>query len=544
MSTDLVALPVPRSPGRPGPVRLVATLTGSGLRSFVRSPVAAFFTVGMPLLFLIFIGALFGNEVIEPRNGVRTAQFFTPALAAFGAAQAAFCVLASDTALMRERGVFRRLGGTPAPAWAVLAGRICSAVVVAGLTVALVIALGVAAYDVQILWRTAPAALVTLLVGVASFAALGLAVAAVVRSAPAVQALTNGLLVSAAFISDVFTVGGRMPGWLDRLAWFLPLKHFANPLSDAFNPYLAGNGFAAGHLAFLAGWGLIGALVAIRLFRMEPRAASTGRAAAVAVPANRGLGITTPGRPGPGRSLHTQIRYALTDLRRDASSVFFAVIFPVLLLALFPVLMAGGAEREQAAALMLPAMMAYGVAVIAFVTLPAPIAQARERGVLARLAGTPMPRWAYAAGRVCAALVAATATALGLLLVAALGFGVPLDAARLPAAAVTFLLGILCFAALGFAVLALVRNAQTVIAVTLGTLLPLCFISDVFVIGARMPQPLAAIADVLPLKHAVHAFRAALEPGLGGTGFAWADLAVLLAWTAAAILVTRRVSWR
>jgi ABC-2 type transport system permease protein len=105
-----------------------------------------------------------------------------------------------------------------------------------------------------------------------------------------------------------------------------------------------------------------------------------------------------------------------------------------------------------------------------------------------------------------------------LLAVAVLGFGVRLDAARLSAAVVAFLLGAGCFAALGLAVLALVRRSQTVIAVTLGTLLPLSFISDVFVIGARIPQPLAAIADVLPLKHAVHALRAALEPGRVGTG--------------------------
>lgn len=110
--------------------------------------------------------------------------------------------------------------------------------------------------------------------------------------------------------------------------------------------------------------------------------------------------------------------------------------------------------------------------------------------------------------------------------------------------AVAFLLGVACFAALGMAVLTLVRGAQAVIAVTLGTLLPLCFISDVFVVGVPMPQPLAAIADVLPLRHTVHALRAALDPALSGTGFAWADLGVLAAWTTVAMLVARRLSWR
>lgn len=545
MSAEPVRIPVPRPAGRPGGVRVTATLTGYGLRTFARNPVAAFFTVGLPLLFLVIIGALFGNEVIEPRGGVRIAQFFTPALAVFGAAQAAFCVLAIDTALMRERGVFQRLRATPAPPWAILAARIGSAVVVAGVAVSLVLVAGVAVYDVQVVWRTVPASLVTLLVGVASFAALGLAAVALVRSAAAVQALTNGLLISLAFISDIFAVGGRMPGWLDRLGWFFPLRHFANALADAFNPYLPGTGWAVGHLAVMAAWGSAGALVAARWLRWEP--VRSGPGSARRGPAARtagGLRVEAPGRPGLLRTLRTQIGYGLLTLRRDTSSVFFAIVFPVLLLALFPVLMAGPGGRTEAAAVLLPAMMTYGLAVTAYATLPAPIAAARERGALARLASTPMPRWAYLAGRIVAALVATTGTALALLAVAVFAFGVRLDAARLPAAAVAFVLGVACFAALGFAVLSLVRSSQAVIAVTLGTLLPLSFISDVFVIGARMPQPLAAVGDLLPLKHTVHALGAALEPGLPGTGFAWADLAVVAAWAVAGGLVARRLSWR
>jgi len=544
MSSDVLVLPRPRPPVRRGAVRLVATLTGYGLRAFVRSPVAAFFTLGLPVLFLIIIGALFGNAPIDSLGGIRTAQFFTPTLAVFGAAQAAFCFLATDTALMRERGVFQRLRGTPVPPWAILAARICSAVVLAGLAVALVFAVGVGAYDVRIVWRTVPASVLTLLVGVTAFAALGLAAASVLRSSSAVQSVTNGLLITLAFISDVFVVGGQLPDWLGRIGWFFPLRHFADALSDAFNPYLPGTGFAVGHLAVLAVWGLAGVLVAARWFSWEPHRAFGSASRGVAGGSGRGgLRVTTPGRPSAGRSLRTQTGYALLELRRDASSVFFAVAFPVLLLALFPVLM-GGVSTTEAAGIMLPAMMTYGLAVTAYATLPAPIAQARERGALLRLAGTPMPRWAYLAGRVAAALAATSATALALLAVAVLGYRVPVDAARLPALAVAFLLGVFCFAALGLAVLTLVRGAQAVIAVTLGTLLPLCFISDVFVVGVAMPQPLAAIADVLPLRHTVHALRAALDPGLGGTGFAWADLGVLAAWTAAALLVARRLSWR
>ena len=244
------------------------------------------------------------------------------------------------------------------------------------------------------------------------------------RSASAVQSVTNGLLITLAFISDVFVVGGQLPDWLSRIAWFFPLRHFADALSDAFNPYLSGTGFAPTHLAVLAAWGLGGVLAAARWFSWEPRRTSRSGAAhsAVVGGGRRGLRVTTPGRPSAARSLRTQTGYALLGMRRDVSSVFFAVLFPVLLLALFPVLM-GGMNRTDAAATMLPAMMTYGLAVTAFAILPAPIAQARERGALLRLAGTPMPRWAYLSGRVAAALAATSATAMALFAVAILVTG-------------------------------------------------------------------------------------------------------------------------
>jgi ABC-type transport system involved in multi-copper enzyme maturation permease subunit len=106
-------------------------------------------------------------------------------------------------------------------------------------------------------------------------------------------------------------------------------------------------------------------------------------------------------------------------------------------------------------------MVTYGLAVIAYVTLPSLIAESRERGALLRLAGTPMPRWSYLAGRVTGALAVAAVTALALFAVAIVGYGVRLEAGRLPAAVVAFLLAVCCFAALGLALLALLRGAQT-----------------------------------------------------------------------------------
>ena len=212
----------------------VAEMTAHGLLAFVRRPMSGFFTLVFPLTFLVIVSAIVGNETTAA--GVPVAQFLVAPFAVFGAAQASFVVLAIDTALLRESGVLLRLRGTPVPAWTVLAGRIGAAVVVSGTSVLLLIGVGVGAYGVDIVWRKAPALLVTLILGIGCFAALGLAVVALTRTTLAVQTLTQGILIPLAFISDVFIVGADLPAGLDWAGSILPLKHFARAVSQTFDP--------------------------------------------------------------------------------------------------------------------------------------------------------------------------------------------------------------------------------------------------------------------------------------------------------------------
>ena len=71
------------------------------LRLFTRRPAAVFFVVAMPLVLLIVLTQLFGNEKIQGL-GLNTAQFYTPALAVFGVVMACFTYLAVSTATARD----------------------------------------------------------------------------------------------------------------------------------------------------------------------------------------------------------------------------------------------------------------------------------------------------------------------------------------------------------------------------------------------------------------------------------------------------------
>ena len=145
---------------------------------FWRTPIAAFFTIVFPLMLLVLFTAIFGNEEIEGL-GITTAQYFTPGLAVFAAVSATYTNLAIGTAIARDNGILKRIRGTPIPPWAYIAGHVASSVYLAFLAMALMMAAGVVFYGVQIIARTLPAALLTFVVGVSCFAALGMLVAAI-----------------------------------------------------------------------------------------------------------------------------------------------------------------------------------------------------------------------------------------------------------------------------------------------------------------------------------------------------------------------------
>ena len=111
---------------------------------------------------------------------------------------------------------------------------------------------------------------VTFIVGVASFAALGLAVASLVPNADSAPAVANATILPLAFISDVFVAADDRPQWVDTLGDVFPLKPFVNAFQDTLNPLVDAPGFSPGKLAVVAAWGLAGALVATRTFRWEP----------------------------------------------------------------------------------------------------------------------------------------------------------------------------------------------------------------------------------------------------------------------------------
>ena len=236
---------------------------------FLRNPLAAFFTLAFPLMIFLVFALVFGNEPID-YLGITTAQYFAPSMAVFAAVSATYTNLAVGTAYQRDQGILKRMKGTPLPPWIYMGGKIASAVMVAAVSVIIMISVGVVFYGVQIYARTLPAATLTFIVGVGCFAALGLMVAALVSTGESATAVANATLLPLAFFSGVFIPPSQdAPAWLDAVANFFPLKHFVEPFVAAFNPQFEGAQLWWGSILYMALWGVVGIVIALRYFKWE-----------------------------------------------------------------------------------------------------------------------------------------------------------------------------------------------------------------------------------------------------------------------------------
>ena len=99
---------------------------------------------------------------------------------------------------------------------------------------------------------------------------------------------------------------------------------------------------------------------------------------------------------------------------------------------------------------------------------------------------------------------------------------------NLPAATVSLLVGVACFATFGLALAALAPSGTAAPAIANATLLPLAFISNIFVPLEDPPMWLGTLGNVFPLRRFANAFSAPFNPFTEGGGWQISDLAVLV----------------
>ena len=235
-------------------------------RLYWRSRELAFFTFLLPVLFLVLLGSVYGDDEIE---GVRGSSYLVAGMLGYGVAATAFAGLAIFVVIRRESGILKRLRATPLPPPTYIAAVLGSTLIAFALESLALIALGRLLFDVGLPSRIFSLVSV-LLLGAATFAALGLGLTALVRSAEGSSATVNAVYLPMTFISGAFFSPQSFPAVLEAVGEVLPLTHFIRVVRDVMlHDQEIWNGL--GSVAVLAAWGVVGAVVALRRFRWEPR---------------------------------------------------------------------------------------------------------------------------------------------------------------------------------------------------------------------------------------------------------------------------------
>jgi ABC-2 type transport system permease protein len=276
--TTAASLAAPPSPALAGGARAVPTPVALTVRqfrydllAFARNGQARFFTLALPVLFLLIFATVFGDKTVPVPGGViHTSVYYVPGIIALGIIQAALGNLALSIIAQRENGILKRRRATPVSAGVLVTARALTAVTVSLVMTGVLAAIGWSAYGARIPAGHAAALVVTVLVGAASFAAIGFALTTIIRGADSAQPILAAITLPLYFISGIFLATTLLPHWLLNVAGVFPVRPFQQALLTAYNPYSAGTGFAGHDLAIMAAWGIAGLLLAIRRFRWTP----------------------------------------------------------------------------------------------------------------------------------------------------------------------------------------------------------------------------------------------------------------------------------
>jgi ABC-2 type transport system permease protein len=239
----------------------------------------------------------------------------------------------------------------------------------------------------------------------------------------------------------------------------------------------------------------------------------------------------------------TQTRYSLRGFLRDPRAILITVAMPIFLVVILNTIFRGETRfagmKVPAGAYYTASITAYVVMMTGFGSLLLSVTAARERGLLKRFRGTPMPSWIYIVSQVLQLLVVVTTTVVALIAVGLGFYHVSLSVHMVVGLVTYVLVGTACFSSLALAASRLCTTNDAASAFGPFSTVVLSFFSGVFVPVALMPKWLVDVGKVFPLEHVAHGLQTAfLVPN--SSGVSASDVGVLVAWGVAGLLVAVR----
>ncbi|CAM5541029.1 hypothetical protein GCM10010329_27970 [Streptomyces spiroverticillatus] len=246
-----------------------AALSTAGYRAYARDKTTLFFTFAFPLLFLVVFGLIFSGKEVE-QSGKPYINYIAPGVLSWGIANAAVFGVGFVLMQWRRDDILRLIRMTPVRLSSVLGSRYLLALAIGLVQAVLFVAVAVLPWFGLSLSGSWALALPVLALGITAFLAVGVIVGTYAKTAEAVAAVANCLMIPMAFLSGSFFPLDAMPGWTQSLAHALPLYY----LNDGVSAALTGSGsgadiaLACGVLAAVA---VVVGAIALKTFRWSDK---------------------------------------------------------------------------------------------------------------------------------------------------------------------------------------------------------------------------------------------------------------------------------
>lgn len=245
--------------------RVFGRLVVTEIKLAWRYPIGVLVAVLFPLAFVIVFGTV--PSLTRPDKafgGMSPAQAYVPIMSMLMLIFLAAYNLPVPLAVYRGQGVLRRMSTTPVPASWLLAAQVAVNVILAIIAEAIIVGLGGGVFGLEVPRQVGGYLLSLVLVAAAVFG-FGLVVTAVCRTQQAASALGTPQFFVLAFFAGTWIPQSTMSPTLRDIATATPSGAAVKALEASF----AGQFPGAEPLLVLAGWAVLLALAAVRLFRWE-----------------------------------------------------------------------------------------------------------------------------------------------------------------------------------------------------------------------------------------------------------------------------------
>ncbi len=225
-------------------------LTWIEIKIFLREPMGAFGTIGMPVLLFVVLGRAFGGRVAQSAfTASRFIRVGLPVLAVVLLALSSVQSLITIISIYREGGILKRLRATPLRPYTILTAHVVVKLLLTVFSLAAMMLAGKRYYlgSIGAPWFGFT---IALLISTWSILSIGFVIASIVPAARFAQLISGVILYPMIALSGLFVPVGALPPALQAVARVLPLTYAVSLLQGIWK----GDGW-------MAHWGDVAALV-------------------------------------------------------------------------------------------------------------------------------------------------------------------------------------------------------------------------------------------------------------------------------------------